>query len=59
MHVNDVYALRTFLKDLLEKGRVDTRTARALMEAATEEVEAFEEHLHEMALREEAREMYS
>jgi ribosomal protein L19E len=54
MHVNDVYALRTFLKDLLEKGKVDTRTARALMEAATEEVAAFEQHLEEMALAEEA-----
>jgi hypothetical protein len=43
-----------FLKDLLEKGKVDTRTARALMEAATEEVAAFEQHLEEMALAEEA-----
>ena len=54
MHINDVYALRAFMKDLLEQGRVDTVTARALMEAATDEVQAFEHHLEELALREEA-----
>ena len=59
MHVNDVYALRTALQDYLATGTIEQRVARALLEAATEEVEAFEEHLHEMALREEAREMYS
>ena len=55
MHINDVYALRAFMKDLLEQGRVDTVTARALMEAATDEVQAFEHHLEELALREEAQ----
>ena len=55
MHINDVYALRSFMRDLLEQGRVDTVTARALMEAAHEEVQEFEAHLEELALREEAQ----
>jgi ribosomal protein L19E len=54
MHINDVYALRSFMRDLLEKGKVDTRTARALMEAAHEEVSEFEQRLELMALAEEA-----
>ena len=55
MHINDTYALRDFMRDLLDKGKVDTRVARALMEAADEEVAQFEEMLETGAREWEAR----
>lgn len=55
MHINDTYALRDFMRDLLNKGKVDTRVARALMEAADQEVAQFEEMLETGAREWEAR----
>ena len=54
MHINDVYALRSALQDYLATGTMEQRVARALLEAAQEEVAQFEAHLEEMAYREEA-----
>ena len=54
MHINDVYALRSALQDYLAGGTMDRNTARALLEAAVDEVADFEQHLEELALREEA-----
>lgn len=54
MHINDVYVLRDVLSAVRVGMRVDMVLVQALLEAATEEVEAFEAHLEEMALREEA-----
>jgi len=54
MHINDVYVLRDVLSAVRVGMRVDMVLVQALLEAATEEVNAFEAHLEEMALREEA-----
>ena len=54
MHINDVYVLRDVLSAVRVGMRVDMVLVQALLEAASEEVEAFEAHLEEMALREEA-----
>jgi len=54
MHINDVYALRTELAKVLCNEQVDRTTVRALLSAACDEIVQFEEHLEEMALREEA-----
>lgn len=54
MHINDVYVLRDVLSAVRVGMRVDMVLVQALLEAATEEVEAFERHLEELALREEA-----
>jgi len=54
MHINDVYVLRDVLSAVKAGMRVEQRLVDALLEAATEEVEAFEQHLEELALREEA-----
>ena len=54
MHINDVYALREQLSRVLAGEVVDRRTVAALMEAACDEITQFEQHLEEMALREEA-----
>lgn len=54
MHINDVYALRSALQDYLAEGTMDRNIARALLEAAVDEVQDFERHLEELALREEA-----
>ena len=59
MHINDVYVLRDVLSCVRAGMRVDRTLVDALLEAATEEVEQFEQHLEELAEREEAREMYS
>ena len=59
MHINDVYALRTELAKVLSNESVDRTTVRALLSAACDEITEFEAHLHELALREEARELYS
>ena len=54
MHINDVYVLRDVLSAVKAGMRVEQRLVDALLEAATEEVEQFEQHLEELALREEA-----
>lgn len=54
MHVNDVYALRSLLKAVKKGMTPDPGLVDALLEAANDEVEAFEKHLEELALREEA-----
>ena len=54
MHINDVYVLRDVLSAVKAGMRVEQRMVDALLEAATEEVEQFEQHLEELALREEA-----
>jgi len=59
MHINDVYALRTELSKVLSNEQVDRTTVRALLSAACDEITEFEAHLHELALAEEARELYS
>lgn len=55
MHINDVYALREQLSRVLAGEAVDRRVVRALLEAAVDEVNEFEHHLHELALKEEAQ----
>ena len=54
MHINDVYALREQLSRVLAGEAVDRRVVGALMEAACDEITEFEQHLEELALREEA-----
>ena len=54
MHINDVYVLRDVLSAVKAGMRVERQLVDALLEAATEEVEAFEKHVHELALAEEA-----
>ena len=59
MHINDVYVLRDVLSAVRVGMRVERQLVDALLEAATEEVEQFEQHLELLAEREESREMYS
>jgi len=59
MHINDVYALRIELSRVLAGEPVNRITVSALLEAACDEITEFEAHLHELALQEEARELYS
>lgn len=54
MHINDVYVLRDVLSAVKAGMRVDRQLVDALLAAATEEVEQFEQHLEELAMREEA-----
>ena len=54
MHINDVYVLRSVLRMVADGKAVDRKTLNALIEAADDEVEAFEQHLEELAYREEA-----
>ena len=54
MHINDVYVLRDVLSAVKAGMRVERTLVDALLEAATEEVEQFEQHLEELAMREEA-----
>ena len=54
MHINDVYVLRDVLSAVRVGMRVDMTLVQALLEAATEEVEAFEQHIYNLAEAEEA-----
>ena len=54
MHINDVYVLRDVLSAVKAGMRVERTLVDALLAAAQEEVEQFEQHLEELAMREEA-----
>ena len=54
MHINDVFVLRSVLRNVAAGKAVDRKTLNALIEAADQEVAEFEAHIEEMALREEA-----
>jgi len=55
MHINDIYALREQLSRVLAGEQVDRRTVAALMEAATDEIVAFEAYIEQRAEMEEAQ----
>jgi len=55
MHINDVFVLRDVLSAVRVGMRVDMVLVQALLEAADEEVKAWEQHMEELALAEEAR----
>lgn len=55
MHINDTYALRSVLRTVKAGMPVDPRLLDALIEAADEEVEQFEQMLEQGAAEWEAR----
>ena len=55
MHINDVRVLQEVLTQVLNGGVPDTRVVAALLEAATEEVEAHNRWIEEQAAAEENR----
>lgn len=54
MHINDVYVLRDVLSAIQAGDRAEPVLVQALLEAATEEVEAFEKRIYQLAEQEEA-----
>ena len=57
MHINDVYVLRDVLAAVGAGQRVDKQLVAALLQAADEEVAQWEQHMEELALAEEARQI--
>ena len=55
MHINDVYALRDVLSTIQAGDRAEPVIVQALLEAANQEVEAFEKRIYQLAEREEAQ----
>lgn len=55
MHINDVFVLRDVLSAVKAGMRVDQTLVAALLEAAETEVSEWEQHMEELALREEAQ----
>lgn len=53
MHINDVYALRGVLRDVAAGRAVSSRMVEALLEAADDEVEQFEQYIEQRAADEE------